>query len=1463
LNEDNKNLWEGKMGSEVEEKKVVITPTSRYQHLHNDYPYPIEIDGVRYSSITHFVYASMMPDTSSRGYMMLQLDGKTARDKATGILFGRKDADGKKKLPFALEVIMMRALRRGYKALFAQKNIQGKKNLHDKLLGTGEEDIVYLPDGDTFYPGDTTVLGLNAAGNGQNKLGEILKEVRKEYQLEAYARMKAVDHPEIDKLFRIVVRRKILMEELNRGHLPLKYDLESLYTTTKGIPERFFEQEFNNEFPYHRREMYWQQYKEAKERNRKVAQLPRFQREAELTNKKLELLKAQYELVKKKETKEVAKALWKKTGEVVKKFKNKQEEEKKKEKRNITEKKKKLLLRKAELLREYKRLNADLELYQPMASGIGNQITDLFNKKAAPVLKISEQDLSQDIQEELKQVQKEREEKLGTSNAENVAGSVLSDSDFDLDAEVADALKEPVEEKKVVPVQTVFKRPVKRRPLTIPSTIPEAPAVPADNSAFYRTKVAEIRRKIQEIVKEDKQINEKLNTTSQPFQQEESSDDKPLKLFYSEYGLDYADSIAARKNNYTKSTNLKNMIDTLSEQVKRLNGEFERLKQPGLIAFDPEIVREFDSNDQSWIRDEYEKTLRKRAVLICYLAFMKVRYEDLLFSIAREKVVHDYEGKRLVVNRDLRTAKEVERKGDQFEDTVETITLGRYLSENHINPDILTRIGEEALLDLRTRVWHLFEDGKLDHISRIEEKVNEKFQELRKLLLETSFEFPRYVPKLVNPSEKFLRLIDENLLPEPESPRMTYGGRLLEKYYDPSSPEGACSEVVEEKCPLGDDDDEDNYSEHSDQEEDGYDMSDDDTEDSDNEEEYSEEEEEDGERGERVESGQEPEQDNLGFVQAAPTRIKKYVMPVNPIKFTNEKSYPYEWLSPMYPQVIEIKGYHYPSVAHYVIAMLATPFRAAVDSGIINVGETTQYFRKVPYRVLRQVDGAVDRCMVCDKEGCYRLECGKKKNRSHPRQWIQKDSSYFFNPMPNAEDSTYQFEFDPTKPNYVYQENKPVRALNEIKPLPQDLLRNGEGFRPLKELLEELPARVKHVYDTLYLQFASKAIAEKVRHYPYRQILFQSGKLPIEYYDGEGRSALAGSKIAKLFENLRAEIDDVDEAIILKSPDFTKSSMADFITMRTCDLVRSIVVFARYRFAKREGNLNSNFGNSEPFVLPVIGFNDARFVSRYLLGHCRDIDYNLETEPAPDKFETLLINALRASIGKYMPEREFKDMSSDVYTEHNQKIISVKIASATAGTGAEFDKTIFIDYHAIKKFVWTHICYLVNDLTQGMGDNYSNVDLKAKIEDTRRAIRVMKLKPKMSQNALDACANILATLMLHFPHQKRLGPHEIAFLKDFLFPIGKLVDLEFVGGSPMNRKEQSRSNKYTSKYPELVDVVTAIYHGNVQQTEALEQLCWIIEGAVYFSNPTEDKKDEMPAFTSMRIKFFASMIPGG
>lgn len=770
-------------------------------------------------------------------------------------------------------------------------------------------------------------------------------------------------------------------------------------------------------------------------------------------------------------------------------------------------------------------------------------------------------------------------------------------------------------------------------------------------------------------------------------------------------------------------------------------------------TLDPEVIQEFKTGNDEWVGDAYDKAIKEKCILIEILKYLGIDYDTLLISLAKQKILEAYSG----------------RKFENRKDTIVQLSMEEYLNKYKITFDTLIYIGEEALTDLRENIFYKYTKGKFSGIPDFEEKLASSIEGLRGIISQ-SITYPKFIPNIENPSEKFLNLIALDVPLEPESPRRTYGGISTEDYYSFVNPDGACGDSVTELCPLaaphpsftpvqprgsksddeGSDNDSDSgdendeYKEDSDDDKgsdkgdiDGYEMN------------NSDDEEDQGDQNDD-EYGVFGDDQNIDEAieknkKIPGIQIKKYIKPIVSVLFSDETYYPYEFLSPYYISNIRVKGVYYPSVAHYVAAKLATPFQ------------------------LRNIS---------------------------PRIWIQKN-----------QDSTV-YEKDPyTLPKYFYT---------------------------IKETIEALPDRIQKIYNTLYVQYASRALNTKFKGYPFRQILFETGNKKILYKDENNMNAIAGNELVKILTDIRNDIDNVQILKPLPNPVYKEDknkALTLYIRERTRELLKGIVLFARYRMSPRYRHANVN-------NVPIIGFDDARFILQKMYVSCRDVDYNEYVKDPPDNYKEDFEEEFRTLSELYFPGRTIYDIRNpDV-----QDAIQMKMKGKSEDT---FEDKLFISFDEIMKLVWVHIVYVCILLEEELPENYSQDQLKQRIKDMRKSIFKTEMGTK-KDIVVTACINILTQLHLFFPDQTFLEDSDICFIKDFIYPLDTIGPTSIL----------SESESYNT-YPMLLEKVTEIYSNTEQNLQSIKKLASVLDGIIGV-----DEKEEKILFNkiTIRLKFFATQV---
>ncbi len=122
-------------------------------------PHGVELGGVWWPTVEHFFQAQKFEDESYRERIRRAHTPKDAkqlgRTRALPIL---PDWDTKR------DEVMLEAIR---------KKFQAHKSVRELLLATGDEELIENAPSDFYW-------GCGRTGNGQNKLGQILMQVREE-----------------------------------------------------------------------------------------------------------------------------------------------------------------------------------------------------------------------------------------------------------------------------------------------------------------------------------------------------------------------------------------------------------------------------------------------------------------------------------------------------------------------------------------------------------------------------------------------------------------------------------------------------------------------------------------------------------------------------------------------------------------------------------------------------------------------------------------------------------------------------------------------------------------------------------------------------------------------------------------------------------------------------------------------------------------------------------------------------------------------------------------------------------------------------------------------------------------------------------------------------------------------------------------------------------------------------------
>lgn len=1090
-------------------ESALITPDSFYGRLHADEPYDFSIRGIRYKSVTHFIYASMMPDIVAANGIRNELSADLARKKALAILYGKKSKTGRK-LAFAAERIIRSALKEGYLAKFRT----GAFN--QKLLETGNEMLVYSLYEDTFLPGDTTVLGVNKDLNGQNFLGKILQEVR-----EAVVKYKAQDPLQViaDRYTQIYLRRQYLIDELRNGILPFDYS----YAYFEKLRSPFFSPD--------QRMAFYKSYLMKKEKYYaemdslqfysllkllKQEKISRFEFDIELSR-----------LLSKPKNKFIAKirrvlqnydfSLSARQEEINKLLNQKHFSERDiltfRSLFNLNPDEKVLFLDVTQLL-EKKVTNEDIvkfsdqfsfsskekelfltefdKLYQKRKSA--GKISDEEVLTLTRKLPISEDEKLLFLKEELNSL-----EQLAKKNTSLLEEFISTQEAPSIQIPQIQLLFERYEKKSISDVNLVqelkeLKVPYEKianliQKLRSDVYQPEKAADYKDVKQFYQAVVETsehvnldqaIETHYQALREENgkllSQILSEAKGVIDVFERKPSGDILN-NLIMSMFRNYRADPTNYQPHLYHFLQNLLESVDpelqvyrhylqkfdfSTSVSESKINSDIlfqlEQFHQKGFIDQTSDLteiadlIEEFEQGNTNWIEREYDLALHKYAILEQTLFEKGIDMKTLVLSLGRDKIIQDYATFAV---------------GDKS-------SLKKFLQETNITLPLIESIGFRKLTSLREEVYQHFKTNYGTIPFTFKEKVVEIFK-TQKHNLQMNINFRKFIPQVEDGLEKMMAKQDTFLPVEPEE---TYGNQALLENYQPVEPKGACSEEKEEVCPLGgwDDPEERESEKYMESEleaeevlEDTFDLE------AFFDEKFNFEEEE-------------PGKENLAI---------KGKIPPSAIRIGNELSFPYEWMAPFHLTPIIIDDVSYPSVGHYVIAKLAT---------------LHPVWKNLPRT---------------------KLDLGQKQIEAPTlRKWLQKN--------PNETGSGFGWKL------------------------------NLDRYRPVSELIRMLPQRMQENIQNLFVRMAQIGFSRKMAGSPYREILFSTLPYPIEYVDPDGLNRENSKIVANLLEKIRSTIKDVILPEKRKGVFYDRKHfphISEFMYNRARILTHALLAFAKYKIS--------------------------------------------------------------------------------------------------------------------------------------------------------------------------------------------------------------------------------------------------------------------------------------------------------
>jgi len=134
--------------------------TGEYGWLSNFAPYPVKIDGIEWPTNEHYYQASKFVDAPE----WVDAIRLVSRPYDAWRMGRSPDHPCRADWSFVKDEVMLRAVR----AKFSQH-----EDLKYRLIGTGDEELVEHSANDTYW-------GDGGDGTGQNRLGQILMQVRRE-----------------------------------------------------------------------------------------------------------------------------------------------------------------------------------------------------------------------------------------------------------------------------------------------------------------------------------------------------------------------------------------------------------------------------------------------------------------------------------------------------------------------------------------------------------------------------------------------------------------------------------------------------------------------------------------------------------------------------------------------------------------------------------------------------------------------------------------------------------------------------------------------------------------------------------------------------------------------------------------------------------------------------------------------------------------------------------------------------------------------------------------------------------------------------------------------------------------------------------------------------------------------------------------------------------------------------------
>lgn len=1388
---------------------ALIAPDSFLSKLHADDPFDFTFRGTRYKSITHFIYASLMPDIVSSNGIRNEPSADLARKKALSALYGKKTKNGRK-LAFIAEKIIRASLKQGYLAKFAA----GIYNT--KLVNTGDEEIVYSLYRDTFLPEDTTVLGVNQNQNGQNYLGKILQEVRT-----LVTRYKTSDPLQViaDRFTQIYLRRQYLLDELNNGIFPFDYSYQ------------YFEKLRSPDFNPDQRMNFYRNYLRKKEKYHAELDSAEFygllqlffRKKLSITdfeNKLSDLLQRpknsflikvhqkmkQYDFSISSRLAEVEKLLEKKelteddlfrvTGRFVfpESFRDVLEKEQQSLETQLRQNlavleewtkvgnppsihliNLKFLLNRYDnkeikediLVQEIKKMKQDEKslthlidqlvpfAYQPEQDPEFNNVVSFYETL------YNTQGLTQD---DLKQIIEVYERKLRFNRSEQELEDIqkeypefLASKGISFNDEEKDRLKDLLKGGSLSDefLQYLIER--KKEKLS--------PITHQNNQSLEKKRrdkaVAEmidvhysdLKRKNLELIEK---IRDELKRVDDFFTKRPSGDilSATIRGTLKKYRQD-PQNFEVQLIDFLGQ--LYHSVDPELQVYRYYLEDFQFDKTFKESQINREILRKiekFEMGSSAIIQLSPEaSSIQEIDDLVKEFEFGDSRWIEREYDLALLKYAllqhslfeKGIDVKTLIISL-ARNKVLQDYMSFRYDVNGKEISLPEFLQGKNIDLPLLEAMGSRLISPLREEIYQNYNDNFASIPLGFKQKVAEIFQAQKHQLL-MNLTFKKYIPQIDDSIQKMMRK-DEFLIPiEPEE---TYGEQTLIQNYETVQPRGACSEEETDVCPAGITEDEEEINEN------------------------------DGIEEEETFNGDSFDLDaflneKLSFDDEEEEEVEqKRKISSSAIRVGDETFFPYEWMAPFHLSEIIIDDVSYPSVGHYVIACLS-------------------HLKPVWHNIPRpKLDYSQNKNLTSNN--------GKRQYAEIPslRKWIQKN--------PHQVGSGIGWK------------------------LPLD------SYRAVPEMLKFLPRKLQENIQELYIRMAVIGFSRKMSSSPYRQILYSTLPQKIEYLDPDNLNRDNSIRIGNILEKIRAEIKDVvlperRVGVYYDAKNFP--NIALYIYNRINILAHTIFAFAKFKLTHPKIVQRLN--------LPGLSFDDIDMVRKLLLScyQCRYLD---DLSSPPDNFKTDCTNVLSAISKLYFPGVAIQNLNERAMKEVVQKFAEQRDVVSLSGS-------FFYNFEEVQSYFWSHINQMVEALTpEKLDDKLFAQNLNTVVEQVYN--RDLGTKVEVAINAI---LNLLSVIRSYTRDDCTTA--DLNLIRNLLFrpisqyPIEVVFDQKkgYIYSAKTYFPEEDNYQKYG-----FVDQINQMYQKELP-LKILKQVGGLIREILVYPEGNEKLFTEF----TVRLKFFA------